>query len=83
MDTMNKELSLNEMEDVNGGKDNGGYTKKPREKNGCKIYKIQSHDTLIKIAKRYGTTADQLMKLNPQLTNRNFIVAGCYIYVPA
>ena len=78
-----KELALNEMEDVTGGKNEGGFTSKPREKRGCRIYRIQSGDTLIKIAKRNGTTADYLMKINPQLTNRNFIIAGCYIYVPA
>ena len=82
MDTM-KELALNEMEDVTGGKNEGGYTRKPRGKRGCRIYRIQSGDTLIRIARRNSTTADHLMVINPQLVNRNFIVAGCYIYVPA
>ena len=79
----NMELNLNEMEEVSGGKNEGGYARKPREKAGCKIYKIKSGDTLIKIAKHHGTTAEHLMRINPELTNRSIIVAGCYIYVPA
>ena len=79
----NMELNLNEMEEVTGGKNEGGYTRKPKTKANCKIYKIKSGDTLIKIAKHHGTTAEHLMRINPELTNRSFIVAGCYIYVPA
>ena len=77
------ELTQNELDQVSGGKDNGGFTRKPRAKAGCQIYQIKHGDTLIKIAKRYGTTADHLMRINPELTNRSFIVSGCYIYVPA
>ena len=83
MEMENVELNLNEMEEAAGGKNNGGYTYRPAARPGRRIYQIQSRDTLIKIAKRFGTTADYLMKINPELTNRNFIVAGCYIYVPA
>lgn len=79
----NMEMNLEEMEEIAGGKSNGGFARKPGEKAGCRIYRIQSGDTLIKIAKRHHTTADHLMRINPQLTNRNFIVAGCYIFVPA
>lgn len=79
----NMELNLNEMEDVTGGRNKGGYDKKPGAKRGCKIYKVVHGDTLIKIANRYGTTVDRIMAVNPELTNKNFIVAGCYIYIPA
>ena len=77
------ELTADALEQASGGKDNGGFAHKPRAKAGCQIYQIKHGDTLIKIAKRYGTTADHLMRINPELTNRSFIVSGCYIYVPA
>ena len=76
-------MTMNEMEEVTGGKNEGGFTRKPKTKVGCMIYRIKSGDTLIKIAKRHGTTAQFLMKINPELVNRSYIVAGCYIYVPA
>ena len=79
----NMELNLNEMEEVVGGKNEGGYLKKPAARTGRKIYRIVSGDTLIKIANRNNTTVDKIMAINPELKNRNFIVAGCYIYVPA
>ena len=81
MDNM-KQLDLNEMEKVSGGKNEGGYTVKPREKHGCKIYKIVHGDTLIRIANRNHTTVDEIMDVNPELVNESFIVAGCYIYIP-
>ena len=79
----NMELNLNEMEEVVGGKNEGGYLRKPAARAGRKIYKIVSGDTLIKIANRNNTTVDKLMAINPELKNTNYIVAGCYIYVPA
>ena len=79
----NMELNMNEMEQVIGGKNEGGYTKKPGAKRGCTIYKIVSGDTLIKIARRNNTTVDKIMAVNPELVNRSYIVAGCYIYIPA
>ena len=39
------------------------------------IYVIQPGDTLSKIAKTYGTTVENLMELNPQITNQNLIFA--------
>ena len=79
----NMEMTMNEMEEVTGGKNEGGFTRKPRAKAGRAIYKVKSGDTLIKIAKRYGTTAQYLMTINPELIRMNYIVAGCYIFVPA
>ena len=77
------ELNMNEMEQVVGGKNEGGYEKKPGEKKGCTIYQIVRGDTLFKIAKRNNTTVDKIMAVNPELVNRSYIVAGCYIYIPA
>ena len=75
---INNELNLNEMEEVSGGK----YPKLP-EKKGYIIYQIQPGDTLYKIAKAYGTTVDRLLSYNPQITNRNLIRAGAYMYIKA
>ena len=84
MDTMenNQELNLEEMAAVSGGKNEGGYDKKPGAKKGCKIYKIVHGDTLTKIANRNNTTVKKIMEVNPELKKASFIVSGCYIYVP-
>ena len=79
----NMELNMNELEQVVGGKNEGGYAKKPAERTGRKIYHIVSGDTLGKIARRNNTTVDKIMAINPELKNMNYIVAGCYIYLPA
>lgn len=81
MENMN-ELNLNELENVTGGKNEGGYEKKPGKKSGCEIYQIQKGDTLGKIARAKNTTVQKIMDVNPELTNRNFILIGCYIYIP-
>lgn len=77
------ELTLIEMEQIVGGKNEGRYLKKPANRTGRKIYRIVHGDTLIKIAHRFNTTVTKLMSINPELKNKNFIVSGCYIYVPA
>ena len=80
MENMN-ELNLNEMEGVAGGR--GGSPQMLPEKPGFKVYKIKSHDTLSRIAGRFGTTAEHLKAINPTIHNINDITAGFYIYVPA
>lgn len=45
-------------------------------------YLIQTGDTLSAIAQRYGTTVDAIMAANPQITNRDKIIAGKTITVP-
>ena len=77
----NTELNVSEMEQVTGGKC-GGYDKKPREKAGCKIYRVVHGDTLTKIANRNNTTVKKIMSVNPELTDPGFIVSGLYIYIP-
>ena len=77
----NMELNLEEMEEVSGGR--GGSPKKLPSKRGMKVYRIQSGDTLSRIAGRYGTTAEYLKKINPTIHDINDITAGFYIYVPA
>ena len=77
----NMELNLEEMEEVSGGR--GGSPKKLPPKSGFQVYRIQSGDTLGKIARRYGTTAQYLKSINPTIHDINDITDGYYIYVPA
>lgn len=78
----NMELNMEQMDEISGGKKCGGYDYKPREKAGCKIYRIVHGDTLSKIAGRNRTTVEKIMSVNPELTDKNFIVSGLYIYIP-
>ena len=75
----NKELNLNEMEAVSGGR--GGS---PTYISSSKYdtYRIESGATLTRIANRFHTTIDYLMSINPTITNRNDITAGYYMFVP-
>ena len=76
------ELNLEEMEKVTGGGNEGGYEKRPRDKEGCFIYRICHGDTLGKIARRNGTTEYRILSVNPEIRNPSFIVVGHYIYIP-
>ena len=55
-----KELSVNEMEQINGGYD---------------TYIVVKGDTLFKISRRYGVTVDDLVRWNG-IKNRNLIHPG-------
>ena len=78
----NKELKMNEMEEISGGA--AGSRDPLPEKAGCKQYKIISGDNLTKIANKFQTTVDYLMFINKGIiTDRDFIRAGYYMYVPA
>ena len=71
------ELNVEEMNEVAGGT----YYKKLPAMEGFIVYKILPGDTLYKIAKIHHTTVDALMSYNPQITNRNLIRAGGYMYI--
>lgn len=45
-------------------------------------YTIKSGDTLWALARRHGTTVDELMRLNPQIKDRNKIYAGRSLELP-
>lgn len=45
-------------------------------------YTIKFGDTLTKIANDYKTSVDYLMKINPQIKNKNLIITGDKIKVP-
>ncbi len=50
---------------------------------GGQTYYVQKGDTLRKIASRFSTTVDELLKVNPQITNPNLIYSGQAITIPA
>jgi bacteriocin-like protein len=79
MDNM-KELNMNEMNNVVGG--SGGSARPLPAKSGCIVYQIVRGDTLGKIARRYGTTAERIKAVNTTIHNLNDITAGYYIYIP-
>ena len=87
MDENMKELNVEALDEVAGGKNTdpyGGYAKRPREKAGFIIYQIQSHDNLTRIAARHYTTVAAIMAANRDvLPNANRIRAGYFIYIPA
>ncbi len=74
-----KELNLDEMEQVVGGK--GGSRTRLPDKDGYIVHKIKKGETLIKIAEQYGTTVDEILSENDTIQNRNDITSGYYIYI--
>lgn len=45
-------------------------------------YKIQKGDNLTNIAKRFNTSVDKLMQLNPQIKDKNLINTGASLNAP-
>ena len=77
----NMELNLNEMAEITGGA--GGYDKKPAAKKGYTIYQIKAGENLTRIASKFGTTVNAIVKANKAvITNPNFIRTGFFIYIP-
>ncbi len=58
-------------------------TNPPTPQPGGQGYVVQRGDTLRKIADRFGTTVDAILKVNPQITNPNWNYAGQAITLPA
>ncbi len=54
----------------------------PPDANG-QVYTVQKGDTLRKIAAKFGTTADAILKVNPKITNPNLIYVGQKVTIPA
>jgi len=50
---------------------------------GGQVYYAQKGDTLRKIASKFGTTVDAILKLNSQITNQNLIYVGQAITIPS
>ena len=49
---------------------------------GGKTYTVQKGDTLRKIAEKYGSTWQEILKINPQIKNANLIYVGQIINLP-
>ena len=76
----NTELNLNELEEAAGGK--GGSKRELHPTKYCDVHQIVEGENLTRIAKKYGTTVNALLKANPTITDKNDITAGYWIYVP-
>jgi LysM repeat protein len=46
------------------------------------LYRIKAGDTLAKIARNYGVTVDEILAVNPQITDPNHIEVGQIIVIP-
>ena len=55
----------------------------PPPPTGGQVYYVQSGDTLRKIAAKFNTTVDIILKANPQVSNPNVIYVGQAITIPA
>ncbi|HOV79563.1 MAG TPA: LysM domain-containing protein [Bacillota bacterium] len=45
-------------------------------------YIIQPGDTLFLIARRFGTTVEEILRFNPRLQNQPFVFPGQIIHIP-
>ena len=71
------ELTLDEMNEISGG-----AFRKPAAKAGYTIYQIKAHDTLIRIANKFGIKSyREILKWNPKITNPRLIRTGDYLYI--
>jgi len=50
---------------------------------GGQTYYVKKGDTLRNIASRFSTTVDEILKVNPKITNPNLIYVGQAITIPA
>ena len=71
--------------DISGGSNITSTTDKKPEKvaisdNNTNVYRVKRGDFLSKIAKKYNLSLDELLNLNPQITNKNKILIGQKIY---
>ena len=80
-----REMNLDEMEEIIGGRNEKGYEYKPADSKipkGCELYQIQRGDTLKKIAEARGLTTADILKYNKNIVNPSVIVAGFWLFVP-
>ena len=68
---MNEKMIMdNELDNVSGGAANGSL-----------FYRVAAGDTLGDIAKKYGTTVDKVLSLNPHIKNSDLIFTGDFIRI--
>ena len=87
MEEIRKEMELEELEEVAGGKAKkrvaaGGSPNPLPPKAGFAVHKITAKDTLTRIASKYGTSINAIMAANPSIKDKNLIRTGYYLYVP-
>ena len=79
MDNM-KELNVNEMEEVSGGK---MHFKPAADRPGWIQHKVTATDTLIRIANKYGISNwRKIIDWNPHINHTtNMIIDGEYLWI--
>lgn len=55
----------------------------PKQEEKSKVYTVENGDNLTKIAKRFGVSVADILKVNPKITDANKISAGETIRMPA
>ncbi len=73
-----KEMSMEQMDRAAGGASR--YDRLP-DRDGFMVYRVQSGETLWKIARKFGFTVEELMAWNPKITDRNCVYANEEIYI--
>ena len=76
-----RELDLNEMEQVSGGREYG-MTKLPQAKDGCIAERVRDGDTILSIARRFGLHYQKILDANPGMTHTDTLIPNTYIYIP-
>ena len=76
-----RELDLNEMEQVSGGREYG-MTKPPLSKDGCMAERVRDGDTILSIAHRFGLHYQKILDANPGMTRTDTLIPNTYIYIP-
>jgi LysM repeat protein len=61
---------------------NGSYVPPPPPPSGATTYVIRTGDTLRKLASYWGVTVNDILAVNPQITNPSLIYVGQVINVP-
>ena len=78
-----KELTENELEQVNGGAVAGGLAHKPRAKAGYILHKITARDTVWGLSRKYHCSMDAIVAANPSIEDRRLIRTNDWLYIPA
>ena len=78
-----KELNVEQMENVSGGRAvAGGVKNKPAPKAGYIVHQITDTDTVWGLSQRYGCTMDAICKANPSIQDKSLIRTGYWLYIP-
>ena len=83
METMMNELTMNEMDEVSGGRvAAGGLKNKPGAKAGYILHKITANDTVWGLSRRYHCSMDASLKANPSIKDARLIRTNYWLYIP-